>query len=173
MPLVGTEDYWACRTQGTTLRVEPWAVLCNAFSVKTADTRLPLHDLDLLVGRAVEFVDELIDLPLGGVDLGLLDARDPLALFAGEFYKLREPSHCGVRLTTPEETWDRGGHVTFALALRQRGIIVDHRPTELGRFAPAPLYTSFQDCDSAIATLEEILRTEAHLQIGASHALVT
>lgn len=94
---------------------------------------------------------------------------------------LRAFSQYGVNVATPAESWNRGGHVTFShpdaaklsLALRQRGIIVDHRPPDLVRLAPSPLYTSFQECETAIATLEEILRTEAHLQIGASNALVT
>ena len=32
---------------------------------------LPFHDLDLLIAQTVEFVDELVDLAVGGGDLGL------------------------------------------------------------------------------------------------------
>jgi len=96
-------------------------------------------------------------------------------------YLTRELTRLGLAEETPESTDHRGGHVTFShpeaarlsLALRQRGVIVDHRPPDLVRLAPSPLYTSFQECETAIATLDEILRTDAHLQIGASHALVT
>src|SRR5262249_57102226 len=79
-------------------------------------------------------------------------------------------SNLGVRLVTPPEDHRRGGHITLShsdagrlsRALRARGVIPDFRPPDLLRLAPAPLYTSFSDCERAIDILEEILITAAH-----------
>lgn len=79
----------------------------------------------------------------------------------------------GVRVITPKESDRRGGQVTLAhpaagklsRALRSRGVIPDYRPPDLLRLAPAPLYTSFAECERAIDILEEILATGAHEQL--------
>jgi kynureninase len=76
----------------------------------------------------------------------------------------------GVRVVTPREDHRRGGHLTLthpeagrlSRALRQRGVIPDFRPPDQLRFAPAPLYTSFAECQSAIEVLSDILATKAH-----------
>jgi kynureninase len=76
----------------------------------------------------------------------------------------------GVRVITPAEEHRRGGHLTLAhpeagrlsRALRARGVIPDFRPPDLLRLAPAPLYTSFAECQLAVQLLHEILATRAH-----------
>jgi kynureninase len=76
----------------------------------------------------------------------------------------------GVRVITPIDPGRAGGHVTLAhpaagrlsRALRARGVIPDFRPPDLLRLAPAPLYTSFVECERAIDIVEEILTSAAH-----------
>lgn len=71
----------------------------------------------------------------------------------------------GVRVATPREPGRRGGHVALAhpdaaalsLALRHAGVIVDYRPPNLLRLAPAPLYTDAADVLAAVECLLDIL----------------
>lgn len=87
----------------------------------------------------------------------------------------------GAQVVTPSEDHHRGGHITLAhpaagklsRALRARGVIPDYRPPDLLRLAPAPLYTSFAECERAIAILEDILTTGAHEHLPDSHGTVT
>jgi kynureninase len=86
-----------------------------------------------------------------------------------------------VRVETPVEDDRRGGHVTLAhpaagklsRALRARGVIPDHRPPDLLRLAPAPLYTSFAECERAVDILEDLFATGAHESLPDSHGTVT
>lgn len=86
----------------------------------------------------------------------------------------------GVTCVTPAKDAARGGHLTLrhpeaaalSIALRQRGVIPDHRPPDLLRLAPAPLYTSFAECSQAVTILEELLRTGAYRNVT-THGLVT
>lgn len=87
----------------------------------------------------------------------------------------------GVGVVTPREDHRRGGHVTLrhpaagnlSRALRAAGVVPDFRPPDLLRLAPAPLYTSFAECERAVAILEDILATGRHEHLGASDAAVT
>jgi kynureninase len=87
----------------------------------------------------------------------------------------------GVRVETPWEDHRRGGHLTLAhpdagklsRALRSRGVVPDFRPPDLLRLAPAPLYTSFAECERAIDALEDLLRTRSHLDLPDRDAPVT
>lgn len=87
----------------------------------------------------------------------------------------------GVRVVTPLADHKRGGHLALAhpdagrlsRALRQRGVIPDHRPPDLLRLAPAPLYTSFAECERAVGILEDILATGSHQSLGGPDARVT
>lgn len=68
---------------------------------------------------------------------------------------------------TPRENTRRSGHLTLrhpqagslSKALRARGVVGDHRPPDLLRLAPAPLFTSFTECLEAARRLREILDT--------------
>jgi kynureninase len=76
----------------------------------------------------------------------------------------------GVRVVTPVEDDRRGGHVTLAhpgagrlsRALRARGVVPDFRPPDLLRLAPAPLYTSFAECERAVTVLDELLTDRSY-----------
>jgi kynureninase len=87
-----------------------------------------------------------------------------------DLVELRLARRFGVKVVTPRDDRQRGGHLTLAhpaagnlsRALRARGVIPDFRPPDLLRLAPSPLYTSFAECAVAIAVLEDILTTNAH-----------
>ena len=87
----------------------------------------------------------------------------------------------GVAVITPAEDARRGGHLTLAhpeagrlsRALRQRGVIPDFRPPNLLRLAPAPLYTSFAECEQAVSILHDILRTKSYEGLPEQDELVT
>jgi kynureninase len=87
----------------------------------------------------------------------------------------------GASVITPRESERRGGHLTLAhpaagklsRALRSRGVIPDYRPPDLLRLAPAPLYTSFTECERAIDVLEDILATGAHDSFPDTNGTVT
>jgi kynureninase len=86
-----------------------------------------------------------------------------------------------VRVVTPREDDRRGGHLTLAhpdagklsRALRARGVVPDFRLPDLLRLAPAPLYTSFAECERAVTVLEDILATNAHRELPDRDAPVT
>lgn len=67
-----------------------------------------------------------------------------------------------VEIVTPREPQRRGGHLAvrhpraalLSRALRERGIVPDHRPPDLVRFAPVGLFT----LESELETLVEVLR---------------
>ena len=66
---------------------------------------------------------------------------------------------------TPVEDARRGGHLTLrhpqaaslSVALRAVGVVGDHRPPDLLRLAPAPLFTSFSECLEAVRRLRTVL----------------
>jgi len=70
-----------------------------------------------------------------------------------------------VRIVTPRRHDERGGHVAvahplaagIAAALRQRGVVPDHRAPDLVRLAPVALYTLDAEIDTAVAALRAIL----------------
>ncbi|WP_395095281.1 kynureninase [Armatimonas sp.] len=72
-----------------------------------------------------------------------------------------EAQRAGFIIATPYEDAQRGGHIAIrhpqaaalCRALRRYEVIPDHRPPDLIRFAPHPLYTSEDDCRKTIALL--------------------
>ncbi len=87
----------------------------------------------------------------------------------------------GVQVVTPRENHRRGGHLTLthpdagklSRALRGRGVIPDFRPPDMLRLAPAPLYTSFAECERAVDVLEDLLTTRSYLELPDRDAPVT
>ncbi|WP_395143475.1 kynureninase [Armatimonas sp.] len=79
-----------------------------------------------------------------------------------------EAENAGFVVVTPREDAQRGGHITIqhpkaavlCRALRRHNVIPDHRPPDLIRFAPHPLYTSEDDCQKTIALLAALARGE-------------
>ncbi len=72
---------------------------------------------------------------------------------------------------TPEQDERRGGHLAFShpgaarvcRVLKREGVVPDFRPPNLIRLAPAPLYTSYEECARAIELLADIVRSGRHL----------
>jgi kynureninase len=72
----------------------------------------------------------------------------------------------GISFADPAEASKRGGHIAvrhadaagISRSLRAAGVIGDYRPPDVLRFAPSPLYTSFDDCYRAAQILERIVR---------------
>jgi kynureninase len=93
----------------------------------------------------------------------------------------RRLARFGVGCVTPRDDHRRGGHLALthpaagklSRALRLRGVIPDFRPPDILRLAPAPLYTSFAECERAVAILEDILTTGPHEQLPGADAPVT
>jgi kynureninase len=87
----------------------------------------------------------------------------------------------GVRVVTPAERHRRGAHLTLAhaeagrlsRALRARGVVPDFRPPDLLRLAPAPLYTTFAECERAVTVLDELLTTRSYESLPDADAPVT
>jgi kynureninase len=87
----------------------------------------------------------------------------------------------GVTVGTPRDPARRGGHVALehpeaarlSLALRDRGVVVDHRPPDILRVCPAPLYTRFEDVLACVETLESLLESGAYERYDPSADLVT
>jgi kynureninase len=75
----------------------------------------------------------------------------------------------GLELVTPRDPELRGSHVSFrhpegypiVQALIAQGVIGDFRAPDIMRFGFAPLYLSFADLWSAVASLREILSTRS------------
>ena len=71
---------------------------------------------------------------------------------------------------TPRDPGRRGGHVAvehpdalgLSRALRDRGVVVDHRPPNVVRMCPSPLYTGFEDVHEAISRFGAVLDEGAH-----------
>jgi kynureninase len=76
------------------------------------------------------------------------------------------PSGSGVRIVSPRDPARRGGHVavqcpgraaTLEGNLKERGVVVDVRPPDLLRLAPAPLTTTYEEVWTAVTILREVL----------------
>lgn len=77
----------------------------------------------------------------------------------------KEVSKYGFSLVTPRLADARGGHIalthpeatSICKALKENGVIPDFRPPTIIRFAPSPLYTSFEDVYKTIRILKNIM----------------
>ncbi len=84
------------------------------------------------------------------------------------------------RFANPLEPERRGGHVALrhaeagriCQALKEAGVITDYRPPDIVRFAPVPLYNTFEECQEAARQLGQILHQRTHLRHGAERPLV-
>jgi kynureninase len=109
--------------------------------------------------------------PLIGA-LGVLEAAGIDRLRAGSLARTAFLRRCldayagdALRIETPAPDHERGGHLTLghpeasrlSRRLRAHGVVPDHRPPDLLRLAPSPLFTSFRDCLVAAQTLGTLL----------------
>jgi len=75
-----------------------------------------------------------------------------------------------VTVKTPDTDSRRGGHIAvhhreaalICKALRASGVVVDHRPPEIIRLAPSPLYTRFVDCVEAVRGFKAAIVGESY-----------
>ncbi|HEY2158865.1 MAG TPA: kynureninase [Isosphaeraceae bacterium] len=87
----------------------------------------------------------------------------------------------GFELATPIEDNRRGGHLALVHPEAPRicrawiaaGVIPDHRPPDIIRIAPAPLYTRFEDCREAVGRLRRIMEGRAYEAYPADRGLIT
>ncbi len=87
----------------------------------------------------------------------------------------------GFRFANPREDRRRGGHVALAhpegarlcRALKAAGVITDFRPPDIVRFAPVPLYNTFEECHETVERLHRIVTTGEHLSLPTARTLVT
>lgn len=85
----------------------------------------------------------------------------------------------GYRIGTPREHARRGGHLAIehddgariALALRERGFVVDFRQPDVVRLAPIALYTTYHEVWRTALALREIIDTGAWQRVEASGAV--
>ncbi len=57
-------------------------------------------------------------------------------------------------------------------ALRRRGIVPDFRPPNIIRFAPSPLYTTYEEIWYAVDALKEIVDEGEFLQVDHSESRI-
>lgn len=96
----------------------------------------------------------------------------------------RDAEKAGFEVVTPRLDSQRGGHIAvrhpdaaaLCRALRAVGVIPDHRPPDLIRFAPNPLFNSSDDCTEAIRRLAELASAtpaDTHALASATPALAS
>jgi kynureninase len=87
----------------------------------------------------------------------------------------------GYEVGTPRSPARRGGHVALehpagariSEALRDRGVVVDFRPPNVVRVAPAPLYTSFEDVFETVAHCRAVVADGVYERYDAPDGEVT
>ncbi|QSO47006.1 kynureninase [Alicyclobacillus mengziensis] len=87
----------------------------------------------------------------------------------------------GGQIRTPREDDHRGGHIAFehedavqlGKALRDVGVVPDFRPPVTLRFAPVPLYTSYQDIWDAVMVIRDLLQNGRHRQYSRERDVVS
>ncbi len=147
-------------------RVAEFAEGAAALQIGTP-TVLSLAALDGALTVATEAGIEPIRAKSLALTRYLMDAMD--AMDSGKF-----------RFANPLDDARRGGHVALVhpearricQALGEAGIVADHRPPDIVRLAPAPLYNSFEDCQRAAEALQAIITTGAHQRFPDQPTLV-
>lgn len=85
-------------------------------------------------------------------------------------------------IVTPEEDSRRGGHIAvkfereayrISKALKEEGVIVDFREPDTIRFAPSPLYISFEDLYNTVEILADIINNQRFEEISKERDSVT
>jgi kynureninase len=92
-----------------------------------------------------------------------------------------ELAEYGFTTATPRDDGRRGGHVALihpeaprvCQALKEAGVVADHRPPNIVRLAPAALYNTFGDCCAAVARLKAIMDGRAYERYPARRPLVS
>ena len=88
----------------------------------------------------------------------------------------------GYNIVTPKDDNRRGGHIAvkfereayrISKALKEAGVIVDFREPDTIRFAPSPLYISFEDLYRAVEILAEIINQKRFEEITGDRDSVT
>jgi kynureninase len=82
---------------------------------------------------------------------------------------------------TPIEDHRRGGHLALVhpeaaricRALIQSGVIPDHRPPDIVRMAPVPLYTQFRECAETVQRLKTIMNDRTYEAFPIERGMVT
>lgn len=85
----------------------------------------------------------------------------------------------GFTVVTPRPPGQRGGHVALAhpeaarlsVALRARGVVPDHRPPDIVRLCPHPMYVDDGQIDRAVEILAELTETRAYERVAAPAAV--
>ena len=81
----------------------------------------------------------------------------------------------GFHVATPREPARRGGHIALSRsgdalrikeALELRGVITDFRPPDVIRFAPSPLYNTYEDIWKVVQHIREIVETREYEMIS-------
>ena len=85
-------------------------------------------------------------------------------------------------IVTPENNSRRGGHIAvkfkmeayrISKALKEAGVIVDFREPDTIRFAPSPLYISFEDLYNTVELLADIINNQRFKEISKEKDSVT
>lgn len=85
-------------------------------------------------------------------------------------------------IVTPEEDSRRGGHIAvkfereayrISKTLKEEGVIVDFREPDTIRFAPSPLYISFEDLYNTVEILADIINNQRFEEISKERDSVT
>lgn len=107
--------------------------------------------------------------------------RRSIALTSAFVDRLRDMPTYGFTVVTPLDPETRGSHISvqhedgyrISQALRSRNVIPDFRAPNLIRFGLAPLYTTLDEIDRAIDTLEDIMRSKSYLDFSPNPMGVT
>ncbi len=160
--------WWGYRKDRQFDMVHAWegAAGAGAFQIST----IPLLSTAALLGSLAIFEEAGID-PIRAKSLAQTDYL--IALVEG--LGLNDAPY-GYRIGTPREHARRGGHVAIehiegariALALKERGFVIDFRQPDVVLLAPIALYTSYHEVWRAAQALRKIIDVGAHLAVAAA-----